>query len=93
MSHPGRMFIFGLGYSAGVLARHLMAQGWQVAGTSRTEEKRAALAAEGIDAHLFDRDTPLDPRFWMARRIFWPRCRQTETVIPWWTGTGRISSR
>ena len=30
-----RLFIFGLGYSAGVLARRLRAQGWHVAGTGR----------------------------------------------------------
>lgn len=38
---------------------------WRRAGRlpapAEPEEKRAALAAEGIDAHLFDRDTPLDP--------------------------------
>ncbi len=30
-----RLFIFGLGYSAGVLARRLRGQGWQVDGTGR----------------------------------------------------------
>ena len=30
-----RLFVFGLGYSAGVLARRLRAQGWHVGGTGR----------------------------------------------------------
>jgi hypothetical protein len=56
-----RLFCFGLGYSALVLARRLKARGWSVAGTCRTADKAAALAAEGIAAHLFDRGHPLDP--------------------------------
>ncbi|MDH3658591.1 MAG: SDR family oxidoreductase, partial [Alphaproteobacteria bacterium] len=55
-----RLFCFGLGYSALALARDLMAEGWSVAGTTRNEEKRAAFAAEGIDAYLFSREQPLD---------------------------------
>jgi len=54
-----RLFCFGLGYSARALARDLKARGWSVAGTTRTEEGRAALAAEGIEAHLFERKRPL----------------------------------
>jgi len=57
----GRLFCFGLGYSALVLARRLKARGWSVAGTCRTADKAAALAAEQIAAHLFDRGHPLDP--------------------------------
>jgi nucleoside-diphosphate-sugar epimerase len=57
-----RLFCFGLGYSAAALARRLAARGWAVAGTCRSEEKRGALAAQGIEAHLFDRGRPLvDP--------------------------------
>lgn len=57
-----RLFCFGLGYSALALARALTARGWSVAGTCRSEDARSALAAEGIEAHLFDRDRPLaDP--------------------------------
>jgi nucleoside-diphosphate-sugar epimerase len=57
-----RLFCFGLGYSALVLARQLRRRGWQVAGTCRTEGAQAALARQGIAAHLFDRDRPLaDP--------------------------------
>ena len=57
-----RLFCFGLGYSALALARALKASGWTVVGTCRSEDTRKALAAEGIEAHLFDRDRPLaDP--------------------------------
>lgn len=58
-----RLFCFGLGYSAAVLAGRLKDQGWRVAGTCRTADKQAALQAQGIDAYLFDRDRPLaDPQ-------------------------------
>jgi nucleoside-diphosphate-sugar epimerase len=49
-----RLFCFGLGYVALALARRLTAHGWTVAGTVRKEEKRAALAALGIEAIVFD---------------------------------------
>lgn len=49
-----RLFVFGLGYSALVLARRLKAKGWRIAGTVRTEEKRVALAAEGFTIFVFD---------------------------------------
>ena len=35
------LFAFGLGYSADVLAHALLAKGWQVGGTVRSEEKAA----------------------------------------------------
>ena len=48
-----RLFCFGLGYSAGFLARDLAAAGWTIAGTSRDPAGGAA---------LFTRDHPLaDP--------------------------------
>ena len=56
---PGRLFCFGLGYSALALARRLMAAGWAVAGTTRSAEKAAGLAAEGVATLVFDRDNPL----------------------------------
>jgi len=55
-----KLFCFGFGYSARHLAIALRAEGWTVAGTCRSEEKRRALEAEGVDAHLFDRDRPLE---------------------------------
>ena len=57
---PRRLFVFGLGYSALVLASRLRAKGWSVAGTCRGEEKQRALAAKGIKAFLFDRGRPLE---------------------------------
>ncbi|MGI9485711.1 MAG: SDR family oxidoreductase [Geminicoccaceae bacterium] len=56
----GRLFCFGLGYSAMALARQLMVEGWSAAGTTRSEDKRKALEAEGIEAHLFSRRQPLE---------------------------------
>jgi nucleoside-diphosphate-sugar epimerase len=63
--HPARanrLFVFGLGYTALTLARRLIAKRWRVAGTVRSAEKAAALAAEGIEAFVFDRGKPLDPK-------------------------------
>ena len=62
MGKLGKLFCFGLGFSALHLARRLQREGWTVAGTCRSEEKRQALLAEGVAAHLFDRGLPLaDP--------------------------------
>ena len=62
MSEPLTLFCFGLGYSARVVSRRLLAQGWQVRGTARSAEKCAELAAHGIAAWPFDRGSPLaDP--------------------------------
>jgi nucleoside-diphosphate-sugar epimerase len=55
-----RLFVFGLGYSALTLARALQAAGWRIAGTTRSADKRAELAAAGIEAHLFERGRPLE---------------------------------
>lgn len=62
MSDTRTLFCFGLGYAAGALSRRLLAQGWSVRGTSRSEAACAELAAQGITAWIFDRDRPLaDP--------------------------------
>lgn len=58
-----RLFVFGLGYTAGVFADALKAEGWRVAATYRREEARAALESRGIEPFAFDRGRPLaDPR-------------------------------
>ncbi len=54
-----RLFCFGLGTSALVLARQLKAEGWSIAGTCRGAEKAAALRADGFIVHLFDGDEPM----------------------------------
>ncbi len=48
------MMIFGCGYSGTAIARAALDAGALVAGTTRTQEKAAALGAEGIDAFVFD---------------------------------------
>lgn len=51
-----KLFIFGLGFSARIIARQMQAQGWDVAGTTRSGE---AVDLPGITIHPFDRDHPL----------------------------------
>lgn len=53
------LFVFGLGFSARILALRLLAEGWTVRGTTRSAEKAGTLRADGIDAYLFDSVTPL----------------------------------
>jgi hypothetical protein len=63
MSEDGQknLFCFGYGYSCDYLGCALQAAGgWDLAGTTRDPEKRAALKDQGIKAYLFDYDSPLD---------------------------------
>jgi nucleoside-diphosphate-sugar epimerase len=53
------LFCFGLGYSAGFLARALKDEGWAVAGTSRDEAGAGRRAAEGYAMHLLAPGRPL----------------------------------
>ncbi len=60
MSAPGgRLFCFGLGYSALSLGRLLEAERWTVSGTSRSTEKAVGLRARGFAVELFERGRPL----------------------------------
>lgn len=54
----GKLFCFGLGYSARALAETLLAEGWGIAGTCRTAEKQSEFARRSIAAHLFERGRP-----------------------------------
>jgi nucleoside-diphosphate-sugar epimerase len=54
-----RLFVFGLGFSGSEIARQAQEAGWRVAGTVRGEDKAQALAAAGIEVHLFDGTAPL----------------------------------
>lgn len=54
IKEPRHLFCFGLGYSAQVLADHLLTSGWQVSGTCRTERKARSLRDRGITAWRFD---------------------------------------
>lgn len=53
-----RLFSFGLGYSAEAFARCVRALGWHVAGTARTPEGVARIAALGYEGYLFDGTAP-----------------------------------
>lgn len=54
-----RLLVFGLGFAGRVAARRFREAGWEVVGTVRTEEARAAAATEGFEAILFDGKSPL----------------------------------
>ena len=56
----GHLFCFGLGYSAGFLARRLTPQGWTISGTATTAEGASRLAAQGYRAAIFNGSAP-DP--------------------------------
>jgi nucleoside-diphosphate-sugar epimerase len=47
------MLVFGYGYSARVIGRALLDDGWQVIGTTRTASGRASITASGADALVF----------------------------------------
>jgi len=54
-----RLFCFGLGYCARVLAARLRAEGWRIAGTVRGADEAARLSASGIEAFVFAPGAPL----------------------------------
>ena len=58
-----RFFLFGLGFAGRVIARHLLAAGWSVAGTSRSGDIPDLPGPDlpGIDLLAFDRDHSLPP--------------------------------
>ncbi len=58
MTDPIRLFVFGLGYSATALARAMKGRAAAIAGTVRSHEKAAALAADGFGATVFTGDSP-----------------------------------
>ncbi|MEM6590184.1 MAG: SDR family oxidoreductase [Pseudomonadota bacterium] len=62
------MISFGHGYSARALARLLVPQGWVIYGTTRKEEKCAALEAEGVRPLLWP-DGDLSTAFETATHI------------------------
>lgn len=59
MSGEKRLFCFGCGYSALVLAKRFVTRGLAVAGTCRTEEKAARLREAGIEPFVFGDGAPL----------------------------------
>ncbi len=54
--HAGRLFCFGLGFSAQALAKRLVPQGWDVSGTVRGEQDE--IKAESISVCPFDGSHP-----------------------------------
>lgn len=63
------IFCFGHGYSCDYLGHELMQRGWRVSGTTRDAEKRKALRARGVSAHLFDLDMPLPDPLYTLRDV------------------------
>lgn len=58
----GRIFCFGLGYTAGALADRLRRDGWRIAGTRRGPGSEIISDPSGPDLYQFDRGRPLlDP--------------------------------
>ena len=55
-----RLFCFGLGYSARRLARALMEEGWEIAGTVRDAARASLFEREGIEAAVFDGGSATD---------------------------------
>ena len=58
--HRPRLFCFGMGYCAHALARILLAEGWNVAGTCKDPDRVETLQAEGLDVILMNRNRPLE---------------------------------
>ncbi|MCR9088131.1 MAG: SDR family oxidoreductase [Rhodobacteraceae bacterium] len=54
----GHLFVFGYGYSAQALGQRLMAEGWRVTGTTRSADKAAQLAKDGVEAVLWPGEPP-----------------------------------
>ncbi|WP_417842660.1 SDR family oxidoreductase [Thalassospira sp.] len=54
-----KLFCFGTGFSARLVARKLQAEGWEVAGTTRSTDKFDTLIAEGITPCQFAEGLPV----------------------------------
>ena len=54
-----KLFCFGLGFSARLIARELQAEGWKIAGTTRSTDKAQQLKSEGIEPFIFADDQPI----------------------------------
>lgn len=64
------MLCFGMGYTARAFARRLMAKGWRVVGTTRTEERAAQLREAGFEVVLWDGESPLQDEI-LAESTHW----------------------
>ncbi len=54
-----KLFCFGFGYTAQHLAHRLVSKGFQIAGTTRTYERRDELREKGVEAYVFDQNQPI----------------------------------
>lgn len=54
------MFFFGFGYTASFLARRLREEGWELAGTTRSNDKVNAMWEQGVEPHIWDGEHPLE---------------------------------
>ncbi|MCT7655290.1 NAD(P)-binding domain-containing protein [Oceanimonas sp. NS1] len=73
MSTEQSVAILGLGWLGEPLARTLMTQGWQVAGTTRDEEKAARLNAAGMVTLCWDFSAAMPAR--------WPERLRAHTLV------------
>lgn len=71
MADTGKhLFCFGYGYSCDYIGHELMQRGgWRISGTTRDPDKRKALRARGVNAHLFDYDAPLPDPLYILRDV------------------------
>ncbi len=81
MTANKKLFCFGYGYTSDYLGHELSQRGdgaWTLAGTTRDPEKRRALRARGVQAHIFDEENPMpgEGRFAKGDRS------QREVIIP-----------
>jgi nucleoside-diphosphate-sugar epimerase len=61
---PGQVFfIFGLGYVGQHFGRALMAEGWRVKGTTRTQGQAQNLKSQGFKAFVWDGTSPLPKKY------------------------------
>lgn len=58
-SENKHLFCFGFGYTASYLSQHLKQFGWQVSGTTTSEEKCVEMEECGVHSYLFDSTQPL----------------------------------
>jgi nucleoside-diphosphate-sugar epimerase len=64
-----KLFCFGYGYTAAALASVLRGEGWHIAGTTTDPDKRAQMAADGIEAELFEPTRHLPDPFGSFRGV------------------------
>lgn len=54
-----KLFCFGMGFSARLIADQLREEGWQIAGTTRNADKAKQLKSDGIEPFIFADDQPI----------------------------------